>query len=203
MRAQPVLRAPNAVLHPWLRNEVTALLAAQPALPEVPADDAAVRASHAFWEVWQAGLATPVTLPEAPQALPPLRALLVWDNLAGHKTPAVVDWLVGHGVLPLYTPLGGSWLNMAESVQRILARRALDGQHPESAQQVMDWLAATVRGWNAQPTRFIWGGKRQQRRWRARQRRHALHALGGSGAVTRRPVPRRAPRPSLYERLCA
>ncbi|MBI3974608.1 MAG: transposase [Chloroflexi bacterium] len=193
VRAQPVAAAPNAVLHPWLRDEVAALLAA---LPAVSADTASVRATHAFWDVWQAGLATPVVLPEA---LPPLRALLVWDNLAGHKTPALVDWLVARGVLPLYTPLGGSWLNMAESVQRILARRALDGQLPTSAQEVMDWLAATVRGWNAAPTAFVWGGQRQQRRWRAHQRRHAL---GGSGAVTHRPVPRRAPRPSAYERLC-
>jgi hypothetical protein len=107
VRAQPVLGAPNAVLHPWLRHEVAALLAD---LPELPADVAAVRASHAFWAVWQAGLATPVALPDAPEALPPLRALLVWDTLAGHKTPAVVAWLVGHGVLPLYPPLGGSWL---------------------------------------------------------------------------------------------
>ena len=197
VRARPVLRAPNAVLHPWLQDEVTAILAT---LPELPAEVAVARATRASWAVWQQGLATPRALPEA---LPPPRALLVWDNLAGHKTPAVVDWLVGHGVLPLYTPLGGSWLNMAESVQRILARRALDGQHPERAQQVMDWLGATVRGWNTDPTPFVWGGKRQQRRWRARQRRHARHALGGSGAVTHRPVPRRAPRPSPYERLCA
>ena len=88
---------------------------------------------------------------------------------------------------------------MAESVQRILVRRALDGQHPEIAQDLMAWLAATVRGWNRQPTPFVWGGQRQQRRWRARQRRHAL---GGSGAVARRPI-RRLRRPSVYERLCA
>ena len=87
---------------------------------------------------------------------------------------------------------------MAESVQRILVRRALDGQHPESARQVMAWLAATVRGWNAAPTPFDWGGEAATRRWRARQRRHAL---GGSGAVTHRPLPRRAR--SVFERLCA
>ena len=58
--------------------------------------------------------------------------LLVWDNLAGHKTPEMVVWLCRRGVLPLYTPLGGSWLNMAESIQRILKRRTLDGQHPRS-----------------------------------------------------------------------
>ncbi len=200
LRAQPVRAAPNAVLHPWLRDELTAILAAQPVLP---ADVAAARASRAFWDLWQEGLATPLALPAA---LPPLRALLVWDNLAGHKTPEMVDWLISQGVLPLYTPLGGSWLNMAESVQRIIVRRALAGQHPTGAQEVMDWLAATVRGWNADPTPFVWGGTRQQRRWRARQRRHArqmLHALGGSGAVTPRPVPHRTSRPSAYVRLCA
>jgi hypothetical protein len=182
-------------LHPWLQGEVTAILAAHPTLP---ADVALGRASRSFWDVWQTGLTAPLPLPAE---LPPLRALLVWDNLAGHKTPALVDWLVGQGVLPLYTPLGGSWLNMAESIQRILVRRALDGQHPTSAQEVRDWLAATARGWNAAPTPFVWGGKRQQRRWRARQRRHARHALGGSGAVTHRAIPRRHRSP--YERLCA
>ena len=57
--------------------------------------------------------------------------LLVLDNLSGHKTPALVLWLVEHGVMPLYTPLSGSWLNMAESIQRILVRRALAGQTPD------------------------------------------------------------------------
>ena len=66
-----------------------------------------------------------------PQQLPPLRLLLVWDNLKGHQTPELMLWLCEHGILPLYTPLSGSWLNMAESIQRILKRRALDGQHPE------------------------------------------------------------------------
>ena len=190
--------APNAVLHPWLKEELTAILAA---LPAPPASEAVTpEATRACWEAWQAGLTERFTLPTD---LPPLRALLVWDNLTGHKRADLVCWLCAHGVMPLYTPLGGSWLNMAESVQRILVRRALDGQHPESAQQVMDWLAATVRGWNATPTPFVWGGQRRQRRWRARQRRHArakLHALGGSAALTHRPLPRRR---SAYERLSA
>ncbi len=58
--------------------------------------------------------------------------LLVLDNLAGHRTPSFVGWLLDHGIMPLYTPLGGSWLNMTESVQRILIRRGLAGTHPES-----------------------------------------------------------------------
>src|SRR3954468_6294047 len=53
-----------------------------------------------------------------PHDLPPLRLLLVWDNLAGHKTPDLVLWLCAQGVMPLYTPVGGSWLNMAESIER-------------------------------------------------------------------------------------
>jgi hypothetical protein len=99
-----------------------------------------------------------------------------------------LSWLFDHGIMPLFTPLGGSYLNMAESVQRILKRRALDGQHPKTPEQIIDWLEATARGWNREPTPFVWGGKRQARRQRARERRHAL---GGSGAYTRRPLRRR------------
>jgi hypothetical protein len=102
----------------------------------------------------------------------------VWDNLAGHLTDDLVDWLFDHGILPLYTPLSGSWLNMAESVQRIIVRRALSGQHPKTAQQIIAWLEQTVAGWNRKPTPFVWNGKRRRRRERARLRR-----LGGSRAA--------------------
>jgi hypothetical protein len=93
---------------------------------------------------------------------------------------------MAHGIMPLYTPLGGSWLNMAESMQRILVSRALSGQHPESPAQIMAWLEAVGRGWNAAPTPFEWGGKRAVRRQQARERRHRL---GGSGAVIHQPLP--------------
>jgi hypothetical protein len=177
VRAQPTERTPNAVLHPWLQEEVTALLAA---LPPVPDPTAPGRRATDWW--WGAGDPPPWLAD-----LPPVRLLLVWDNLAGHRTPALVDWLVARGVWPLPTPLGGSWLNLAESIQRILVRRALDGQHPASAAEIMTWLSETVTGWNAAPTPFEWGGKRAARRQRARERRHAL---GGSGGYTRRPLPR-------------
>lgn len=72
----------------------------------------------------------------------------------------MVRWLMEHGVIPLYTPLGGSWLNMAESIQRILIRRALDGQQTETPQAIMTDLEAVGRGWNREPTPFVWGGKR-------------------------------------------
>jgi hypothetical protein len=61
----------------------------------------------------------------------------------------------------------------------------------------MDWLAQTVRGWNADPTPFEWGGKRAARRQRAHARRHAL---GGSAGFSRRPIRRcrHAPASSPY-----
>ena len=152
---------PNAVLHPWLKREVTALLAELPALPST-ADT-----SPAAWARWQEGLTVRITLPEQ---LPPLRALLVLDNLAGHKTPQLVLWLFAHGVMPLFTPLGGSWLNMAESIQRVLKRRALDGEHPADADDIIARFAAVARHWNASPTPFVWGGKRAARRKRQRDR---------------------------------
>ena len=170
--AKGVLSAPNAVLHPWLKEELTQIL--KPILQQEaemgrPAE--AERSEGARWRTW--------LLPhENDEGLPPLRILLVWDNLAGHLSHELFPWLFQHGIMPLYTPLGGAFLNMAESVQRILVRRALAGQHPQKAQEVIDWLEQTVVGWNADPTPFVWGGKRQQRRERARLRR-----LGGSGAA--------------------
>jgi hypothetical protein len=114
--------------------------------------------------------------------------LLIWDNLAGHHTPELVLWLVGQGIMPLYRPLGGSWLNMAESSQRILARRALAGQHPQTPQAIIANLEAVAEHWNGDPTPFAWGGKRAARRKRHRQRHDAV---GGSGACTRRPIRRK------------
>ncbi len=190
VRVKGVTSSTNAMLHPWLRGELAAIVAALPA-PAAPRDPAADRAT---WAAWQAGLGQPFTLPAD---LPPLRVLLVLDNLAGHKTPDLVVWLCEHGVMPLYTPLGGSWLNMAESIQRVLKRRALEGTHPATPTDIIAALEATARGWNRDPTPFVWGGQRAARRARARQRRHAL---GGSGATTYRPVRRRHARAAQWRR---
>src|SRR6266508_2706145 len=65
------------------------------------------------------------------EGLPPLRVLLIWDNLAGHCDWELEQDLLNQGILPLYTPIAGSWLNLAEAIQRILVRRALAGQHPD------------------------------------------------------------------------
>lgn len=181
VRVKGVTSATNAVLHPWLKEELGAVLAT---LPKA-VDEQVCAANRAEWLVWQEGLTQPITLP---QKLPPLRMLLIWDNLAGHTTLEMVLWLFSQGIMPLYTPLSGSWLNMTESVQRILKRRALEGQHPQTAEEIITWLEATARGWNRNPTPFIWGGKRALRRVRRRARGHVA---GGSGACARQPVRRR------------
>ncbi len=182
VRLGGVTTCTNAVLHPWLKRELAVVLAST---PKPQAKAATTEVSRKTWERWQDGLTIkPTLLPE----LPPLRMLLVLDNLAGHKTPAFVCWLFEHGIMPLYTPVGGSWLNMAESIQRILKRRALNGQHPTDVGQIVAWFEAVAAHWNAAPTPFIWGGKRAARRRRQWERRHRL---GGSGACTREPIRRR------------
>lgn len=180
VRVKGVRSGANAVLHPWLTAQLDTILAA---LPE-PAEVLSPEENRRHWERWQEGLSVRITLP---QERPPLRMLLVLDNLTGHYTADFVLWLFEHGIMPLYTPLGGSYLNMAESIQRILKHRALGGQHPKTPEEIIAWLEAAARGWNREPTPFVWGGKRKARRERARQRRYAL---GGSGAYTQRPLRR-------------
>lgn len=167
VRARGVAHAPNAVLHPWLQTELTAIL---DTLPQPSPRIASAPFIPAWWEQRQ-GLTDRYDDP-------PLRLILIWDNLAGHKSVELVRWLCAQGILPLYTPLSGSWLNMAESLQRILVRRALAGQHPQRSAEIIDWLEEAVAGWNTAPTPFVWEGKRWERRQRARHR-----ALGGSAAI--------------------
>jgi hypothetical protein len=106
--------------------------------------------------------------------------VMILDNLAGHKTPSFVLWLVERGIMPLYTPIAGSWLNMAESVQNIIKRRALNGQHPKTAGETIRWLEETIESWDRHPTPFVWGGKRAKRRERSREGLKRLKGSGGS-----------------------
>jgi len=179
VRVTGVTRSTNAILHPWIREQVTQVLAELPEPAELPPDQNRVR-----WERWREGLQVKFTLLSE---LPPLRMLLIWDNLVGHWNADLLIWLMRQGVMVLFTPLSGSWLNLCESVQRILVRRALSGQSFETPEQVMTSLESVARGWNRNPTPFEWGGRRKARRDRAKER----HRLGGSGGFTKRPVRRR------------
>jgi hypothetical protein len=73
------------VLNPWLKRELAAILAGVPE-PNAVAETVSRRS----WERWQDGLPIKPTLLSV---LPPLRMILVLDNLAGHKIPAFVCWL--------------------------------------------------------------------------------------------------------------
>lgn len=196
VRLEGAATCTNEVLHGWLKAQLSEVLdgsdgaeaSPPPAVPKEKVEES--RLNRRAWEEWQDGLRSKPTLPAE---LPRLRMLLVLDNLTGHKTAAFVRWLLMHGIMPLYTPISGSWLNMAESVQRILKRRALAGQHPSDTGEIVRRFREVTRHWNRKPTPFVWGGKRATRRERQCARRHHL---GGSGAQTRRPI--RRPTPGSY-----
>jgi hypothetical protein len=191
LRARGVKSCTNEVLHGWLKQELAQIVASLS-----PTVALSMEENRRLWESWQGGLRVKITLRADPA---PLRMLLVMDNLAGHKTPEMVLWMFDHGIMPLYTPLSGSWLNMAESIQRIIKRRALECQHKETTDEIISALEATVRGWNREPTPFEWGGRRAARRKRSRERRHAL---GGSGACTRRAIRRAPTLMQQWQRAC-
>ncbi len=48
--------------------------------------------------------------------------------------------------------------------QQILRRRALDGTHPQTQEEIIAWLKAVATTWNRDSTPFVWGGKRVARR---------------------------------------
>jgi hypothetical protein len=80
--------------------------------------------------------------------------------------------------------LGGSWLNMAEAIQRIFKRRALAGQQPQSPDEIGTWFEQVARAWIQHPTPFVWHGRR-----RDRHRNQPRHRLGGTAAHTRQSLP--------------
>jgi hypothetical protein len=132
LRVKGVTSTANKVLHPWLEEQLEEIVGALP--PPLPLSKAE---NKALWEKWQAGLSV---APGLGEDLPPLRLLLVHDNLSGHSTPTYIIWLCEHGIMPLFTPLGGSWLNMAESIQPIIISRALGGTYPKEPQEIIEWL---------------------------------------------------------------
>jgi hypothetical protein len=97
VRVKGVTSSTNLVLQSWLKDQLRAIVAT---LPE-PAMQLSPQENRALWESWRQGLTVCFPLPEE---LPALRMLLIWDNLAGHKTPELLLWLFAQGILPLQTP---------------------------------------------------------------------------------------------------
>lgn len=67
-----------------------------------PAEALPPEAERPWYAQWEAWLDHPPRTPK-----PPLRIVLVLDNLAGHLSYDLVQWFFAHGVMPLYTPVGG------------------------------------------------------------------------------------------------
>ncbi|WP_220197991.1 transposase [Ktedonospora formicarum] len=187
LHAEPVDTSAHAILHPWLKKELATILKQCPPAPEQVQEGCR-------WQDWD-------FYPSADQLdrfFPPIRVLLILDNLMGHRSHDLVQWCAEHGICLFYTPNAGSWLNMAESVQRIIVRRALEGHHIYDVEILKDWLREAIAGWNRHPTPFLWGGKRHARRDRAYARRHRL---GGSGATPLYVLPQRIRSVRFYKHV--
>jgi hypothetical protein len=92
LRVRGVQQSTNVILHPWFKEQITQILAALPPVPE-PALPAAVNLAQ--WQDWQEGLTVTFSLLSC--ALPPLRMLLIWDNLVGHWNADLLVWLMRQG----------------------------------------------------------------------------------------------------------
>ncbi len=86
LRAKGVLSAPNAVLHPWLKEQLSAMLAEiEKEHPREELPPEAERPLCAQWETW-------LGHPPRGKPLPPLCIVVVLDNLAGHLSYDLVLW---------------------------------------------------------------------------------------------------------------
>lgn len=79
VRVKGVMSSANEGLHPWLKEELRAILQSLPQMSPLDAET-----NRRLWQTWQEGLSLPISLP---QELPALRMRLIWDNLRGHYTP--------------------------------------------------------------------------------------------------------------------
>ena len=108
IRAQTVEHTANAILHPWLKGELQAILKLCPPTPDVAPEGRR-------WQNWD-------IYPAAEQLdrfFPPVRVLLILDNLAGHKNHSLVQWCAEHGIFLLWTPTAHDMRNeMTASKQR-------------------------------------------------------------------------------------
>ena len=191
VRVKGVTSSANIVLHPWLKEQLTQILAALPEKPVLPPED-----NRALWLSWQKGLSMPIGLPEN---LPTLRMLLIWDNLRGHYTVELLLWLFQHGIMPLFTPIGGSWLNMAEFDAAHFGTTCFAWATTRNPCANHGFAGRSSSRMEFGSTPFEWGGKRAARRERSRLRRHAL---GGSGACVRRPIRRHHNLLQLWQSSC-
>lgn len=80
VRPEPVAQATNAVLHPWLKEQLTQILDQCPPCPEGPTPGRR-------WSDWDYHEDAYLL----DRHFPPVRVLLIWDNLKGHLSTGLVQ----------------------------------------------------------------------------------------------------------------
>jgi len=91
-----------------------------------------------------------------------------------------------HGIMPLYTPVGGSWLNMAENIQRVLESAGRwTGSNPSHIGQIIGWFEAVGRALERGPD-AVCVGRQACGPVGQRQRGASPPASVGSGAYNSR-----------------
>jgi len=150
-------------------NGVAILAVIEKEQPRETLPPEAERSPYAQWATWLGHS------PRIPK--PPLRIVLVLDNRAWHLSYDLVEWFFKHGVMPLYTPVGGRCLEHP-LVGATYYRAACPGW-PASKDASRDHrlVRANRGGLESEPnTPMPWNGKRRKRRERARFRRLARSA---------------------------
>jgi len=152
-RSQPVLPMmpgmPERRTHDYLRHGTTSLFAAFNIADGTVIGELHRRHRAAEYKKFL------ITIDKAVPA--ELDVHIVCDNLATHKTPAILEWLARHPRFHVhFTPTGSSWINQVERwfglLTSQLLRRSVHTSVQGLEQDVRDWIAT----WNDNPKPFTW-----------------------------------------------
>jgi transposase len=98
-----------------------------------------------------------VFLKHLARAYPNVKAHLVMDNFATHKTPDVRSWLAEHPRTHVhFTSATGSWRNLVEVWFGIIERQAIRRDTFSSAREGMIKIRSFITGWNHRKHPFMW-----------------------------------------------
>jgi len=152
-RSQPVLPMmpgmPERRSHDYVRHGVTSLFAAfniadGTVISEIHRQHRAVEFKKFL-----------VTIDKAVPA--GLDVHLVCDNLATHKTPAILEWLLKHPRFHVhFTPTGSSWINQVERWFAFLTTQLLQRGVHKSVVALEKDVRAWIATWNENPKPFVW-----------------------------------------------
>jgi transposase len=82
---------------------------------------------------------------------------IVCDNLATHKTPAILEWLARHPRFHVhFTPTGSSWINQVERWFGLLTDQLLRRGVHKSVQALERDVRTWIEQWNENPKPFTW-----------------------------------------------